>query len=219
MTLFKKEYKTQLNTYSFPYTKELTKKYLESYWLYKKELNNFWIPIKNKMFNPDFKWFPDLVFKNGYVIYPMIGFCILGEEYYNKLKKCMIKCGDKEFVILEGFSDEITPPLYPEYSEPPLRFKYASTLAWNKIDWSDHDISKGEGISYELFLSPVRNYYIFGDSGIWGQYSANDYDMPIEILIFKPKHASIFKEAFKQSDEEMERVKKWLPDSYIEFIA
>ena len=96
---------------------------------------------------------------------------------------------------------------------------YLISTEWRDIDRSDKTkIDEGEGISYEMFLRPVRNYYIFGDSGNWGQYSANDYKTPLDILIFKPEYASIFKEQFKQSKKEQREIKKWLPPKYRELI-
>jgi len=197
-----KDYQKQLDLFAFSETKVITEKYFEQYWLKKDELLELQI-IKDIIFNKNSKNFPDLMFNKEYKILALKGGLIFTKEDFNALKTCMIEAGDKYFIILEDY-DENKPP---HKSGPPLRFKYPK-----KIDWSEINIS--DGICYELFQRPVRNYFVFGDSGLWGKYVANDYIHPLDIIGFKDKVAEIFIEQFKVSESEQKEIFEWLPKNY-----
>ena len=132
----------------------------------------------------------------------------------------MQEVGDKEFIILEDFLDEQHPP---HDSGPPLRFKYPANITWEEINkFPCLGPDKDEGICYELFGRPVRNYFVFGDSGLWGRYVANDYydddidfsGFAFDIIGYKPQYRALFREKIKISEYDKKRVLKWLPPNY-----
>ena len=59
-----------------------------------------------------------------------------------------------------------------------------------------------------------NEYFVFGMSGNYGKYSANDYEYSLEIIGFKPELAHIFQGHFRQSKEEQEEIREWLPQKY-----
>lgn len=84
----------------------------------------------------------------------------------------------------------------------------------------------GDGyISIELLQAATKVHFIFGNSGTWGRYVANDYvspsiepsaHTPLNIMAFKDE----FSELFRNNFEELRRLElnitpeKFLPASY-----
>lgn len=194
-----KEYQKQLEKFlDFPENKDVVVEYLEKYWLDKQELNKDWIKIKNTVFNPVFKFLPDAVFNKDFDVLIRLGGTALDQEQYELFQSCMKITGDRYFVVLEDY-DEVNPP---HFSGPPLRFKYPVDITWEEI-------IGGDMISYQVFIRPIRMYFIFGDSGKWGKYAGNDYASPIDIIGFDKKYSDLFQEKFKISEEELEDLKQW----------
>ena len=64
-------------------------------------------------------------------------------------------------------------------------------------------------------LEMIHNeYFVFSESGLWGKYSANEYKNPVDVIGFKPECEPIIRKQFKQSEEEWEEIKEWLPPKY-----
>ena len=63
-----------------------------------------------------------------------------------------------------------------------------------------------------------KNYFVFGDSGEWGKYVANDYKFPLDIIGFRNKYAELFKRNFVLSIEERNEIYEWLPETYKRYI-
>lgn len=190
-----------------------SKRYLEKYWLDITEFNSCWLRIKNKIFNPDSKDLPELMFNEGFeLLAQKAGILFTKEEYY-ALQKCMKFAGDEYFVIIENkFSmNEIG-----DY--PCLRFKFSVNTTWKELN-NDDEKAFSDISSYDLLLNPQKHFFVFGDSGLWGKYTANDYnDTPLDIIGFKLELATIFQEHFKQPKEEQKEIREWLPQEYKKLI-
>ena len=192
--------------------RDISKLYLENYWLDIMEFNSYWLPIKNKIFNPDSKDLPKLMFNEGFeLIVQKAGILFTKEEYF-ALQKCMKIAGDENFVVIENKYARNTSSNYPH-----LRFKFSVNTTWKELNNGDEDFS--DISSYDLLLNPQKHFFVFGSNGNWGKYTANDYnDTPLDIIGFKPEVAPIFKEQFKQSKEEQKEIRKWLPPEYKKLI-
>jgi hypothetical protein len=76
------------------------------------------------------------------------------------------------------------------------------------------ELTAGNFASSILLEIPHKKYFVFGDSGAWGKYAANDYTTPIDILGFKPEGARIFGDKFKVSESEEIELAQVLPQAY-----
>lgn len=197
-----KEFQNQLTAYSFPESIEGTLEYLEKYWLQEQEYLSTWKEVQSSIFILDLK-FPEMIINPEFRFFPRQGGLLFEQEEFELLKECTKESKDKSLFIIEDYN-EFSPP---HESGPLLRFKYPINLTWSEIN-------AGEGISYELFQRPVRNYFVFGDSGKWGKYVANDFDIPAEIYCFKKELELFFKQKFKIEDEEDIGLKELMPEYF-----
>ena len=168
--------------------KELARSYLEKYWLsqagYKKE----WQPIQDQIFINQEKGLPAQIFSEQYDLLALRGGVLLEEIDLEALQKCMLDIEDKYFVIIENTFDG-------KVDEPPFRMKYPVNISWKEL-------MSGNFISSILFEMYYKEYFIFSNSGVWGMYSANEYERPLNIIGFKPEYSSVFKKNITQSKEE-----------------
>ena len=103
------------------------------------------------------------------------------------------------------------------YDNPgyPYKVKYPVNITWEEI-------SSGGFVSDEIIEGfGIKEYFVFGESGIWGKYDANDDIIncrPLHMLGFSKAYTSLFVEKFKNyldEDEELKaQVKSWLPPAY-----
>jgi hypothetical protein len=61
---------------------------------------------------------------------------------------------------------------------------------------------------------PHKEYFVFGETGNWGRYVANDYESPLDILGFKREVANIFRSKFALSEAEEREIAGILPPAY-----
>jgi hypothetical protein len=157
------------------------------------------------------------MFKNNFNLIVSIGGVIFTKKDFLMLQKCMQKTGDQFFVIIEN---QHMQPITTDNNGnkifyPLLQFKFPISIKWEEL-------LSGGYISIDIFESLAREFFIFGDSGKWGRYIANEYwnrsldpiGTPLHILGFKHECASIFKKYFSLSKEELDIVQKWLPSEY-----
>lgn len=178
------DFRPRLEAYSFPESRNDSFKYLSQYWLSKEEYCYKWEKLLSSIFNVRNSNGESFI-KSPFVRMTQVGGLLFVEEEFEHFKKCMNICNDMFLFIIEDY-DENNPP---HDSGPSMRFKYPSDITWEQIN-------QQEGISYELFQRPVRNYFVFGDSGNWGKYVANDYDSPVDIICYKPQFQFLFQQLF-----------------------
>ncbi|NCP85458.1 MAG: hypothetical protein GW823_11325 [Bacteroidetes bacterium] len=192
--------------------RNLSKLYLKKYWLHIGEFNNYWLSIKNKVFNPDSKDLPELMFNKGFELIAQKAGILFSKEEYYALQKCMESAGDEYFVIIENKYARNATGDYPR-----LRFKFPVDITWKELNNDDENFS--DISSYDLLLNPQKHFFVFGNSGKWGKYTANDYnDTPLDIIGFRQELAPIFQEHFKQPKEEEKEILEWLPQEYKKLI-
>lgn len=193
------EFQNQIEAYSFPGSIRKTHNYLDKYWLQKTEYLSKWKNVQGSIFHLD-KVLPNMVIKQGFKLLVRQGGLLFEQKEFELLKNCLKLTKDNYLFVIEDY-DELDPP---HESGPLLRLKYPINISWSEINID-------EGISYELYKRPIRNYYVFGDSGKWGKYVANDFDTPVDIYCFKKEFESIFQENFKINEEESKKLKELLP--------
>jgi hypothetical protein len=195
------DYEKQLNFYYEDESREQTASYFEKYWLDRKEYIDKWLPIQNTIYDGAGNVFPDVKFKSEFEIIALRGGLIFTEEGFALLQQCMLQIGDSHFVIVENANE-----YEPHHGEPILRFKYPANITWDEL-------TSGGYVSLELFQIPVKEYFVFGDTGTWGKYVANDYVYPLDIIGFQKEYAEVFREHFEPLIE-LEVYTKWLPNAY-----
>lgn len=196
-----KDYYEQLNAFTENETREQTALYFEKYWLDNREYMGKWLPIQNAIFDSKAKYFPDMMFNSGFRLIPLRGGLIFTEEDFALLQECISQTGDKYFTIVQNCSEE-----NPHNEQPCLRFKYPSNITWGEI-------MSGGLVSLELFKYPFKEYFVFGDTGTWGKYVANDYIYPLDIIGFQKEYSDVFREHFEPLIEP-EIYSEWLPNTY-----
>jgi hypothetical protein len=201
-----KDYQNQLNGFTKNADKKKIEEYLEKYWLDKQEMNGVWLKIKNTIYNPMFKAFPDHVFNEYFDTIIRKGGCVLYQNELELMQSCMKAIGEQYLFIVEDY-DETNPP---HTSGPPYRFKYPVDISWNSI-------ISGAELSFLVFKMPERNYFVFGDSGQWGKYAGNDYESPLNIIGFNRKYADLFHSKFKIPKEDIKDLKEWTESYGMEF--
>lgn len=203
-----KHYKTYWWS-SFSYTipesewgnEELARSYLEKYWLSQAEYEKEWQPIQDQIFINQEKGLPAQIFSASYELMALRGGAVLEEIDLEALQKCMLFLGDEYFVIIENTYGG-------KLDEPPFRMKYPVNISWREL-------MSGNFISSIIFEMYYNDYFVFSNSGVWGMYVASEYDNPLNIIGFKPKHRYIFNKNITQSEEEWKEIKEhWLPSDY-----
>ncbi|MEM6738259.1 MAG: hypothetical protein AAF620_19540 [Bacteroidota bacterium] len=167
------------------------------------EYQKVWKPIQDTIFNQG-KNLPDLIYRPEFNLMALRGGCLFAKEDFEKLQKAMQEAGDDYFVIIQH-SQEFTE------NEPMFRMKFPVNTTWDEL-------TSGNYISAILLEMSYNEYYVFGEHGNWGKYSANDYEQPLDIIGFKPEYEPVFKKNFEQPPEEWEELKEWLPPQYKEII-
>jgi len=209
-----KEYEPQIEYYSnhwwssFSQTipesewgnKDVAKVYLENYWLSTAEYKKYWEPLQDKIFINQEVGLPELIFAKEYELIAVRGGSLMEELDYKALQSCLLALHDEHFIVVENTYGG-------KLDEPSFRLKYPTNLSWK-------DLKSGNFISSIVFEMFHNEYFLFSKSGVWGLYSANEYENPLNIIGFKPELASVFQAHFKQSQEEQEEIWEWLPSAY-----
>lgn len=183
--------------------KKLAEEYLQKYWLTEQEYLSVWKPIQDKIFVQG-KNLPDLVYRPEFEMIALRGGCLFLEEDFKQLQKAMQEVGETHFVIIQNTPDFMD-------GDPMFRMKFPVNITWEEL-------TSGNYISAVLLEMDYNEYFVFGKSGNYGKYSANDYECPLDIIGFKPELAPIFQKHFKQPKEEQEEIREWLPQKYKELI-
>jgi hypothetical protein len=174
--------------------------YLEKYWLNEIEYIKIWTPIQNRIFVPDTLGIPEPTFQDGYEMLIFEGGCLFTFETFTKLKKSMLDLGEEYFVVIEN-------SLIENQQEPAFRLKFPVNISWEEL-------TSGNFVSSTFIESIYKEFFVFGQSGFWGKYSAPDYEFPLDVLVFKADVQNVFKFSFNQAKEEQEKLSKWNPNRY-----
>lgn len=214
-----KEYQDIIDRYSLKgydmYSRSITRsewgdlkkgeEYLAKYWLSNEEYKSVSELTLKKIFDNQEIGLPNLVFSKEFDLLVLEGGCLFVEEDFNKLQKCILQLGDNFLFIIENnFGGNL--------KEPTFRMKFPTDISWQELN-------SGNFVSSTLLESIHKEYFVFGEGGLWGKYSANDYDFPLDIIGFKDGNGGVFIAEFKQSEHERNNLKKYLPQEYVSKLA
>ncbi|MGK6353487.1 hypothetical protein [Parapedobacter sp. DT-150] len=132
------------------------------------------------------------------------GGCLFVEKDFKQLQKAMQQIGERYFIVVQNTQEYTN-------DEPMFRMKFPVDIMWEEL-------ISGNYISAVLIEMSMNEYFVFGESGKWGKYSANDYERPLDIIGFKSELAPVFQNHFKQNRKEYEEIYEWLPPKYRELI-
>lgn len=173
----------------------LAKNYLEKYWLRESEYKKIWSQIKDKIFAPKFQYLPQNLFLPEFEIVPMIGGVLFDDKDFEAFKLCLGKVGDNHFVIIQNnFGQE---------NLTAFRMKFPTSISWKEL-------MNGNYISTVLFEMFHNDFFVFGESALWGKYAANDETPPLSLFGVKEKFISVFIEEYRDLTKQYEI----LPNSY-----
>lgn len=155
------------------------KQFLNQYLISEAEFDQTW---KKRMFSIFRKHliFPEYIFTQEYEVITFGGGILFFEEEFSLLQRCLEKTSDKWLLVIEDSPLKHTNRLL-------LKFPY-------DIKWES--LMSGGMLSFEIFERPIRNYFVFGDSQLWGKYVGSDYEKPQDVLGFKKEVAFIFSDYF-----------------------
>jgi hypothetical protein len=191
------DYERQVRFYVEDETRKQTEAYFEKYWLAKGEYKQKWLSIQEGIYDVSGPNFPDVRFRSGFEVITIGGGRVFTEEDFSLLKECIQEAGDSYFVVVEHVDED-----NPHHGEPPLRFRYPSSVTWDEL-------MAGGYVSQELFETPLKEYFVFGDTGTWGKYVANDYIYPLDLIGFEKKYSKLFRDHFEPLIGA--EVSKWIP--------
>ena len=194
--------------------------YFVKYWLDKDEYFSKWLLIERSIFDPWARHLPDLMFNNGFELFPLVGGDIfVSKEDYSCLQRCMAETGDDYFVIIQNRNVVVE-------GFPFTRFKYPAKSTWDEL-------MSGGIIGSEHFNNGCKDYFVFGDSAVWGRYVANSWIAPenrtglnpVNIMGFRKEYSEIFRKNFERIRLQEPQItpeilfNEWLPDSYKEYCS
>jgi hypothetical protein len=195
-----------------------SKDYIKKYWLDEEEYVSHWEPLQDKIFDDKVGFLHSgRIFLPEFKLMALKGGATFNKKDFILLQECMRELGEKYFVVIENCAT--SPEVYKKFKNKknglpgkPLKFKYPVNIKWNEIYTGDFLSDAMIGVWQ------VREFYIFGESGLWGKYAANDYcsvdvnplGPPLNILGFKDECVSLFRGTFgncmTSSEKEMARV-------------
>jgi len=189
---------------------------LQNYWLEDDEYNSKWLSLEREFFVEN-TMPPDYVFKKDVRVF---GIDLTGlpffEEEYSFFQKFLKAANEKNFVIIENASYNSTNINNPrrvqdKEREPRLKFKFPADISFEEL--------QSGGIVSDIIINGEysKDYYIFGESALWGKYAATlnydtyfwGYDESIS------QQMAIYQSAFKKEINELtEKVKTGIQKHY-----
>jgi hypothetical protein len=180
--------------------RQAAQSYLERYWLPAAEYELTWKQQQDRIFSNQEAGLPEMVFRPGYELQVARGGCLFVQEEFVRLQKCTQAIGEKFLFVIENtFGGRVKEPIF--------RMKFPVGIRWDEL-------TCGNFASAILLEMPHKDYFVFGESGVWGKYVANDFEFPLDILGFKREVADAFRDKFRRSEAEDREIAQFLPPAY-----
>jgi hypothetical protein len=180
--------------------RQAAESYLERYWLSSAEYQRTWKQLQDRIFTNHEIGLPEMLFSPGYELQASRGGCLFVREEFVRLQECIQAISEKFLFVIENtFGGRV--------KEPVFRMKFPAGVSWEEL-------TGGNFASSILLEMPHKEYFVFGESGAWGKYAANDYQSPLDILGFKREVANVFGNKFKLSEVEEREIAQILPPAY-----
>lgn len=184
---------------------ETANKYLERFWLDCEEYKNIWKPIQQKLYSSATSTFPNLLFPKDVYVFLRVAGVSLTKENLEEIKKLMKELGESHFVLIQNNHG-----IENANSLPNFKMKYPVSISWSEL-------MSGGFISTALFEMWHNEYFIFGSSGAWARYVANEYELPIDLLAVKDFLIKSVNSNFCNSQADSKELEKIVPESYKNF--
>jgi hypothetical protein len=182
--------------------RQIAEEYLERYWLSSAEYNRAFKQVQDRIFINQDAGLPQIVFAPDYELQFSRGGCLFVQEEFVKLQECTQAISEQFLFVIENTFGGLV-------REPVFRMKFPTGISWD-------DLTKGNFVSAILFEMPHKDYFVFGETGTWGRYVANDYTYPLYILGFKQEVAPVFQNKFMLSETEERDIAESIPLAYKE---
>jgi hypothetical protein len=180
--------------------RKVAEAYLERYWLSFAEYQSTWKQVQDRVFTSQEVGLPEMVFSPGYELQATRGGCLFVREEFVRLQECTQAISEKFLFVIENtFGGRVKDPVF--------RMKFPTGISWEEL-------AGGNFASSILLEMPHKEYFVFGESGAWGKYTANDYEFPLDIVGFKQEVSSVFRNRSKTSESEEREVAQLLPPAY-----
>lgn len=180
--------------------RQVAEDYLKRYWLSSVEYERTWKRVQDRVFTNQEVGLPQMVFASGFEMQASQGGCLFVQDEFVKLQECARAIPEQFLFVIENtFGGRLKKPIF--------RMKFPTSISWGEL-------AGGNFASAILLEMPHKEYFVFGDSGSWGKYVANDYEIPLDILGYKQEVANIFRGKFKLSEIEERELAEMLPPAY-----
>jgi hypothetical protein len=180
--------------------RQVAENYLERYWLSSAEYERTWKQQQDRIFSNQEVGLPEMVFQSGYELQVARGGCLFVQEEFVRLQECTRAIEEKFLFVIENtFGGRVKEPIF--------RMKFPSGICWGEL-------TSGNFASAILLEMPHKEYFVFGESGTWGKYVANDFEFPLDILGFTREVADVFRDKFRRSAAEEREIAQFLPPAY-----
>jgi hypothetical protein len=180
--------------------RQVAENYLDRYWLSFAEYERSWKPLQDRIFSNQERGLPEMIFQPGYELQVARGGCLFVPEELVRLQECTGPIKEKHLFVIENtFGGRVKEPIF--------RMKFPSDICWDEL-------ASGNFASAILLEMPHKEYFVFGDSGAWGKYVANDFEFPLDILGFRREVAELFIDKFKLSEADESEIAQFLPPAY-----
>lgn len=198
-------------------TRNRARAYFETFWLETDEYFDNWVPIERSIFDSRAKHLPEIMFNPEFELLPLVGGEVfVSKEDFRVLQQCMQKTGDGYFVVVQNTNVIVD-------GFPFVRFKYPASVTWDEL-------MSGGIVGSEHFQNGCKDYFVYGDSAVWGRYVANSWVSPENKTGLNPLNImgfqSIYSQLFRENFESIRRLEpqitpvilktEWLPQAYRE---
>lgn len=172
--------------------------YLKKYYVEQQEILSKIKKLKNNIFINQNSGFPKMVFRNKYHLNAYVGGVLFDEIEFIKIQKCAKYIGERFLYIVQNDFGGLL-------NKPAFIMQYPIDITWKEL-------MSGNFVSTALFEMFANDYFVFGDSGTWGKYVANDNDFPLDIVGVKYEYRDIFEEQLGLTQK---KILKILPLNYL----
>lgn len=173
--------------------------YLNKYWIEKSDYEHKWKLVQNCIFINQNSGYPDLVFNKDFTLYADLGGVLFEKSDFRVFQEFLKEIGESTFLIIEN--------TFGKLDAPQLRMQYPINITWDEL-------MSGNFLSSVLFESSVNEYFVFGGKSDWGMYAPNECENPLNIFGSKGQSLNALKKHFRQTKEDWEEIKRWLPPIY-----
>lgn len=150
---------------------ELDIYYLEKYWLNLESLVSYWAGLLDQAFivnrdGPEIRCQSNMEYRPGGVLFT--------EQEFLDFKRLSIDLGAKSFAVIEyiGQSEWV------DFSSRSFfRFAYPLDVSWSEMTSSCP-------IADDVFMRPIRAFFVISDNGRIGKYVDSDAFHPYELFFF-----------------------------------